>query len=513
MAARYKIFEQLGVGGAGMVFKGYDTQLERYVALKRLISSEDAAKAVDEAATLRKEASALANLKHPHIVSIYDVSSDDEGLFIVMELLEGDDLAEWLARETLRLEDFKELALQTMEALLYAHSLNILHRDLKPENIKVNRLAGDRLNAKIIDFGLAKLSYSARRQTADQSGCVMGSIHYMAPEQFLRQAVDGRTDLYSIGCVFYQSLAGVRPFDGPTVQEVMDRHIQHVLRPLHELCSDIPQPFIDWTMWLINQDPANRPESAAVALEVLKSIIDADAAEVRAAAYVEPVVEEALPEPPAPVAYVHPVVEKPKSSKAWMMGVGVALMAAVAFFLTRGDGWKPLFNGTDLTGWKGDPLTWSVQNGTIVCAPQRSRTYLILKDQIYKDFILEADVLLPLPISNSGINIRSEILDDSTWSLKGIQTELAPKRMGCLYDDHGRGDIYKPSPALAMTVNPGEWFHFRITVKGPQLQCEVNGKIVTDFEEADQSKVPLEGVIGLESSSGVTFKNIRIKSL
>ncbi len=513
MAERYKIFEQLGVGGAGMVFKGYDTQLERYVALKRLISSADAAKAVDEAATLRKEASALANLKHPHIVSIYDVSSDDEGLFIVMELLEGDDLAEWLARETLGLEDFQQLALQTMEALLYAHGMNILHRDLKPENIKVNRLAGDRLNAKIIDFGLAKLSYSARKQTTDQSGCVMGSIHYMAPEQFLRESIDGRTDLYSLGCVFYQSLAGERPFDAPSVKEVMDRHIQHVVRPLAEVCPQIPAPFTDWIMWLMNHDPAHRPESAAVALEVLKSIIQADAADLRAANYAEAKQAEEEPIQQATAAYTKPPIAESKSPKGKLIILGIAALAVIAFFLLRGDGWTPLFNGTDLAGWNGDPDIWGVENGTLLCKEKRARSYLILKDRIYRDFVLEADVLLPFPTSNSGINVRSSILDENLWQLKGVQTELAPTRMGYLYEDRGRGDIYKPTPALAMILKPGEWFHFRITTKGHQLQCEVNDKIVTDYEETDESKFPLEGVIGLESNPGVAFKNIRIKSL
>ena len=295
MAGRYKILDHIGAGGVGAVYKAYDTQLDRYVAIKRLLSREEADRADSTTSTLKKEAASLATLQHPNIVSIYDLASDDEGLFIVMELLESDDLADWLKRSTLELGDFKEFASQTLEGILTAHQMNILHRDLKPENIKVARLPGGRFQAKIVDFGLARMSYASRKQSEDQSGNVMGSIYYMAPEQFVRRPLDGRTDLYSLGCVFYQTLAGRRPFDGATVTDVMEAHLQHRVQNLAEVCPGVPVPICEWVMWMMNQDPVHRPANAQAALDHLRALINAGWFNVAVAP--EPMPQE-MPSPP-----------------------------------------------------------------------------------------------------------------------------------------------------------------------------------------------------------------------
>jgi len=272
MAGRYKILEELGAGGAGRVHKAYDTQLDRYVALKRLLSKEEVERQDSQSADLKKEAGSLATLQHPNIVTIYDLGSDDEGTFIVMELLEGDTLADWIRGSALSLTDFYELATQTLEGVLNAHSLSILHRDLKPENIKVRRMPGGRLQAKIVDFGLARLSYGAKKQTEDQRGNVLGSIFYMAPEQFQRKPLDGRTDLYSLGCVYYQCLTGRRPFEHGTMAGVMQLHLEHRVALLHDLRPDLPQQICDWVMWLMNKDPQDRPANAQMALDTLRAL-------------------------------------------------------------------------------------------------------------------------------------------------------------------------------------------------------------------------------------------------
>src|SRR5438309_436223 len=118
MAGRYKILEELGSGGAGSVHKAYDTQLDRYVALKRLLTKDEEQQQDTQSAGLRKEASSLATLQHPNIVTIFDIGSDEGGLFMVMELLEGDTLGDWIRGSTLNLPDFYELATQTLEAAL-----------------------------------------------------------------------------------------------------------------------------------------------------------------------------------------------------------------------------------------------------------------------------------------------------------------------------------------------------------------------------------------------------------
>lgn len=272
MADRYKVYEQLGAGGVGAVFRAYDSQLKRWVAIKRLTISQEARESgSDLQEELRQEADSLASLRNPNIVTIFDVASDEEGLFIVMELLEGEDLADVVARGPLPYDDFKELAYQTMEGLLAAHQRHILHRDIKPENIKVERLPGGRMQAKIIDFGLARIGLKARKQTEDISGTVLGSIHYMAPEQLTREPVDERTDLYSLGCVFYEALSGKKAFDGPTMAEVIDKHINHEVIPLHEIAPHVPPWLGSWVARLMAPRPDDRPANAQQAMEEFRA--------------------------------------------------------------------------------------------------------------------------------------------------------------------------------------------------------------------------------------------------
>ncbi|MFZ4767436.1 MAG: serine/threonine protein kinase [Roseimicrobium sp.] len=275
MAGRYKILEELGSGGAGAVFKAYDTQLDRYVAIKRLMTNEEAARQDAQSGGLKHEAASLATLQHPNVVAVFDLGTDEEGVFMVMELVEGETLADWVQTTPMTLEDFQELAKQSLEALMGAHSQSILHRDLKPENIKLKRLPSGRRQVKVLDFGLARMSYGAKKMTEDQRGTVAGSIHYMAPEQFQRKPIDGRTDLYSLGCVFYYVLSGRRPYNGANSSEVMEAHLQHLLHPLKRMAGHVPDPVCEWVMWLINADPVHRPASAQQALGLLNDIIAA----------------------------------------------------------------------------------------------------------------------------------------------------------------------------------------------------------------------------------------------
>lgn len=271
MAERYKIYEQLGSGGMGAVFRAYDNDLKRWVAIKRLTNLREGAADENLISDLRREADALASLRNPNIVTIFDVASDAEGLFMVMELLEGEDLADVVSRGPLHYDDFKELASQTLEGLLAAHERHILHRDIKPENIKVERLPGGRMQSKIIDFGLARAGLRARKQTEDQSGTVMGSIYYMAPEQLTRQPVDERTDMYSLGCVFYEALSGRKAFDGDSVAVVIDKHINHDLVPLHVVAPHVPPWLGAWVLRLMAQKPEDRPASAQQAIQEFRT--------------------------------------------------------------------------------------------------------------------------------------------------------------------------------------------------------------------------------------------------
>ncbi len=271
MDERYEIREQIGKGGGGLVFRGFDTFLKRDVAIKRILDADSATEEEVKVAArnLLGEAQTLSTLNHPNIVTVFDVGMDEKGGFVVMELLDGETLYDTVERGVLTQEDFVELAIQSMEALIAAHAVNVRHRDLKPTNVMVIWQPSGRFQTKVLDFGLAKFSKKPSVQTLNQDGTVMGSILFMAPEQFERQELDDRTDLYSIGCVYYQSLSGNYPYDGESSADVMNSHLEHRVTPLDVLRPDLAPSICQWVMWLINRDIDNRPDNARAALELL----------------------------------------------------------------------------------------------------------------------------------------------------------------------------------------------------------------------------------------------------
>ena len=269
MSNRYEIRDQIGKGGLGAVYKALDTQLQREVAIKRVLSTDKATEeeVQDAAKKLIAEAQTLSSLNHPNIVTVFDVGQDEAGGFVVMELLKGETLDETVERGVLTQEDFTEVVYQTMEALIAAQANNVIHRDIKPTNIMVIWQASGKFQLKILDFGLAKFSRSPSVQTMDQEESVMGSIFFMAPEQFERGELDSRTDLYQMGCVYYNALTGQYPFNGETAPQVMNAHLQHKVIPLEQVRPDLSPSICQWVMWMINRDIAHRPADARDALK------------------------------------------------------------------------------------------------------------------------------------------------------------------------------------------------------------------------------------------------------
>lgn len=270
MSPRYVVKGKIGAGGLGEVYLATDTQLDRDVALKRVKPPESGS--TDSLhADLIREARTLSSLQHPHIVTIYDVGQDAQGPFVVMELLKGETLDQVIERGALTVDDFKEVVVQSLEGMIAAQELGLVHRDLKPGNLMVIWLASGKFQIKILDFGLAKFSRTATRQTEDQEAGIMGSIFFMAPEQFERLPLDARTDMYSLGCIFYQILTTKYPFDGATGPEVMVSHLQHHVRHLVEARPDLPIWLADWVMWLISRDMEERPADARTALDFFRA--------------------------------------------------------------------------------------------------------------------------------------------------------------------------------------------------------------------------------------------------
>ena len=186
-----------------------------------------------------KESHALSAINSPHIVRVFDVAQDEEGPYVVMEYLDGQTLHDVVSKEPLVVEDFKNVAEQDLEALIAAHDTKLLHRDIKPSNLMLTWLPSGRMQLKLLDFGLAKFTEKPAVQTIAQKGSVLGSIYFMAPEQFDRTPLDPRTDLYSLGVTLYYLAAGRPPFEGRSAPEVMKKHLLEEAQPLGELRSDL----------------------------------------------------------------------------------------------------------------------------------------------------------------------------------------------------------------------------------------------------------------------------------
>ncbi len=273
LGERYLLQAHIGSGGLGDVYRAWDEQLGRPVALKRvrIIQGGQTERAILEQTW--REAMNTASLQHPNIVMILDYGLDPEGAYVVMELVEGETLEEVLARGPLQFVDFHRLAHQSLEAIVAAHAVGLIHRDLKPGNFMITRSPhAGYFNVKILDFGLAKYLDRPKPQSMDHLNSLMGSVHYMAPEQFQRLPLDQRTDLYSLGCIFYEAITGHSAFDGNNVSELIDAHLKSEPFSMKYLRQDLSPGLEKWVHRLLEKEPARRTGSAAEALRTLPSI-------------------------------------------------------------------------------------------------------------------------------------------------------------------------------------------------------------------------------------------------
>ncbi len=272
MSDRYELKGKIGQGGIGAVYRAFDTKLQRHVAIKRVLPlpEEDRNKAAAEA--LKKEASIISGLQNPNIVIIFDAGSDEDGPFVVMELIEGQTLDRIVRHAALEEQDFVELVNQSLGGLISAHHAGLLHRDLKPKNIMITWLPSGNFQLKILDFGLAKFSVSPTLQTVDQSQNIMGSVSFMAPEQFERRPLDPRTDLYAMGCIYYFSLSQKYPFPGETPGQTMSAHLKGEVKPLEGIRKELNPAYSNWVMRMMSREPDDRPADARTALEEFNAI-------------------------------------------------------------------------------------------------------------------------------------------------------------------------------------------------------------------------------------------------
>ena len=258
---RYQIIEKIGEGGMAVVYKAMCNRLNRLVAVK--IMRDEFAADEDFKRRFSSESQAVAMLSHPNIVTVYDVSHSEKIEYIVMELIDGITMKQYLERKgAVGWRETLHFSKQIAKALVHAHSKGIIHRDIKPQNIMLLRDG----TIKVADFGIAALENEA----TEMSGQAIGSIHYIAPEQARGEYPNARCDIYSLGVVMYEMLTGKLPYTGESLTEIALKHIEAKPVPPHDIVDDFPLEFENIIFKAMNPDINERYQNAAELLEALE---------------------------------------------------------------------------------------------------------------------------------------------------------------------------------------------------------------------------------------------------
>ena len=260
---RYELVELIGSGGMAVVYKAMCHRLNRYVAVK--IMRPELAKNEKFRRRFQTESQAIAKLSHPNIVGVYDVSRTDHIEYIVMELIDGITLKQYLQDHgPIDAPQAVDFSLQIARALSHAHGKGIVHRDIKPQNI----LVVDNGVVKVADFGIANL----QSEVPDVENEAIGSVHYISPEQARGLPVDGRSDIYSLGIVMYEMLSGKLPFDGDDDRTVALKHLSAVPTPLREIAPSVPEALEKIVMKAMNASLDERYQTADALVADLEAL-------------------------------------------------------------------------------------------------------------------------------------------------------------------------------------------------------------------------------------------------
>ncbi|MFZ5824988.1 MAG: Stk1 family PASTA domain-containing Ser/Thr kinase [Bacillota bacterium] len=263
---RYRMEERIGGGGMALVYRAYDLQLGREVAVKVLrgqFGSDE-----EFVRRFRREAQNAASLSHPNVVQIYDVGEEHDVYYIVMELVQGKTLKALIQEQgPLPVVEATRIAIEILEALAHAHAERIVHRDIKPHNILIARDG----RVKVTDFGIARATTT---DTVTHTGSIMGSAHYFSPEQANGQPTGEKSDIYSLGVVLYEMVTGTVPFQGDSPITVALKHLRDRVVPPSELNSEVPVELDEIILEAMEKEAEDRYESAVAMRSALKRFLD-----------------------------------------------------------------------------------------------------------------------------------------------------------------------------------------------------------------------------------------------
>jgi serine/threonine protein kinase len=571
----YRVLRVLGSGGMGVVFQAEDPHLQRPVALKAMKPALAASESCR--ARFAREARAAAAIKHDHIVTIYQVGEDRDIPFLAMEFLEGEPLDVRLRREgRLPIVAVLRIGREIAQGLAAAHKRGLIHRDIKPGNIWLEQLPGEREGAaprvrvKILDFGLARAAAEDAQLT--QSGVILGTPAYMAPEQARGEKVDARCDLFSLGAVLYQMCTGELPFKGKDTMSVLMALAMDQPPPPRQLRADVPEALSDLIHQLLSKSADGRPATAQAVAEILHDLEEQqrDSSRPRATpaarANLAPtlvtsdrpaedlwvVPADAVTErvevarlasprrrkrsgwkwwlliPAAPFLLVLtccggcfnpmfrsggnrsdlPVIENVKQEIAKAVKVGMTAQTVAEKPVV----WTSLFNGRDLTGWETIGAgKWSAANGILKGDGSGEAVGWLATTRTFADFELELEYRLPTR-GNSGIFLRARKGGPTDGrDLIEIQLLDDANHPGFPPETRNGAVFNEAAPKPAPVAPAGQWNKVRVRAEGRRIQVWFNGMQVLQHE---LKRNELSGLIGLQLfRTNVEFRNVRVRDL
>ena len=524
----YEVLQVIGKGGFGTVLRAFDDVLQRVVAIKVMAPVLAATSPARKRFT--REAQSSAQVRHENVVQVYEVGEQPLP-YLVMEFIPGETLQQRLDRiGPLDVPEVVRIGRQIAEGLAAAHATDLIHRDIKPGNVL---LEGGHLKVKITDFGLARAGDDA---SMTQSGMIAGTPMYMAPEQVLGQMLDQRADLFSLGTVMYQMAAGRVPFRAPNSVAVLKRVADDTPRPIREVIPETPQWLCDIISKLHAKNPAERYQSAREVADVLADCEAQlkqnsrlrDYSRIPRAANASP--GSALWKWVAVAAVVLffsaiGLAQLEFAGITRLFGgrqpVGVVAPPAIpisdANFGPSADGFVPLFNGKDLTGWQTNPGTegsWTVTDG-VLKGRGLQQNYLYSETARFRDFHLRAEARIN-GAGNSGIHFRAAMPEaQRVGAPPGYEVQIAGppadvNRTGSLMIFPSKNYLLvhvadPPAPA-------DKWFTLEIIAEGRRIIVKVDGKTLANTEHTG----PVEGRLALQvfdANTVVQFRKIEIKEL
>lgn len=498
---RYEILEKIGEGGMAVVYKAFCHRLSRFVAVK--IMREEMAADEEFKRRFCAESHAIAMLSHPNIVAVYDVSHSDDVEYIVMELVDGITLKQYMdKRGAISWKEALHFTKQITKALAHAHSRGIIHRDIKPQNIMLLKDG----TIKVADFGIAALENEMQ-----ESGQAVGSIHYIAPEQARGENPDARSDIYSLGIVMYEMLTGRKPYTGETIGEIAVKHMSSLPTMPSDIVPDIPPELERITLKAMSCPINKRYQSANELLDDLDKFTQAQIVQEKKPEYENPAV--------APVRSVsemsrekYSLRRKRSGTVAYMTGVlgGLVLILALFVFLWNfwlrdvfspaerialpnfvGSNYESVVNNAELAGSYNFKVTYIIdtnaESGKILSQnPEPGRSMMITPDGIAVELSVSTGVVLtPVP------DVTNMDYREATLELQ--RAGFAVEVENSTSDSVSKDCVISTSPAANEQISAGSTVYLVVS-SGQQVSYTTMPNFVGLTEEAAINKIANSGL-------------------